>query len=331
MVGYGNPPWKAIVTRIYREVTKQRIFGPTKREQCMPDPHKRETGTRLPYGNLHIAILRGLVMEADEAILGKAFIGRWLEDDTSFLFFSEPYRMEVLELLKMRPDLELMEEHRFTYEEWHGGRLEPTRVERFLIIPPWENAEIEAGVIPIVLDPGVVFGTGLHPTTRDCLRALVFLRDRTLYESVLDLGTGTGILAVASALLGAKRVLAVDLNPLCAKTAEHNVELNQLKEVIQVMEGRVEDFAGWSADLIIANLHYDALTALTEAKVFQSSSWFIFSGLLRSQASRFTTRLRDCGLHLVREWDHENTWFTLLATPSFGHYPTKECPSESGS
>ena len=82
--------------------------------------------------------------------------------------------------------------------------------------------------LSILLDPGLVFGTGTHPTTRDCLDALELAAGSKKFNTVLDLGTGTGLLALAAAKLGSKGVVAADLNLLAAKTAERNVKLNHL-------------------------------------------------------------------------------------------------------
>jgi ribosomal protein L11 methyltransferase len=195
-----------------------------------------------PYQELHIYLIDGFIPEQDEATLGQGFIGRWIEGENSFLFFSEPAREKMDALLKSHPDLSLFEEHRFSYEEWQGSRLEPVRVDDFLIVPPWHKGEAGEDEIRIVIDPGVVFGTGTHPTTKDCLSALLYLRKQMRFRRVLDLGTGTGILSLAAALLGAEQVLAVDLNPLCVKTALRNAGLNGLKGIIKVIQGGRDSF-----------------------------------------------------------------------------------------
>lgn len=265
-----------------------------------------------PYGDLHVYLIDGVVTEAHETLLGEAFLGTWLEDETSFLFFSRPRREEVVELIEANPGLRLTEEHRFTYEEWHGGTIEPVRVERFVINPAWKRQPVDPGDLEIVMDPGVVFGSGLHPTTRDCLKALIHVQREEKLGSVLDLGTGTGILAVAAAMLEAHQVIAVDLNPLCVKTAMRNVRLNGLDGKIRTVRGKAEDFTDHKADLVIANLHYDVLGTLLDEGALRRSHWSIFSGLLRSQSEEFKTRLASAHMRIVREWDHEQTWFTLL-------------------
>jgi len=265
-----------------------------------------------PYRDLHIYLIQGRVNTAEEGLLGDAFLGNWVEDNSSFLFFSEPSHDIVSRFLESRPALTLIEDHQFTYEQWQGGGLEPFQVEHIHVVPPWRSRHVQAHEIKIVLDPGVVFGTGLHPTTRDCLRAMVHLGRSHAWKRVLDLGTGTGILAIAAMLLGGRESLAVDLNPLCVKTARHNVTLNGLQQRVKVLEGDVLDFAGEGADLVIANIHYDVMRRLLEKKAFLQKEWYLFSGLMRSQAREMKHLLTAKGLVVHREWNHEMTWYTLL-------------------
>ena len=265
-----------------------------------------------PYGDLFIYHLKGQVREQEELALGEHFQGNWVEDDASFLFFSVPSRQSVLTLIEKRSDMELIEDYHFTYEEWQGRALRPMRIGHFLIHPPWEEVDTEDKETEIIMDPGMVFGTGLHPTTQDCLRAMVHLREKSTLGSVLDLGTGTGILALAAALLGADNVLAVDLNPLSVKTARRNVRLNGLEDAIKVVEGLAEDFVKETADLVLANLHHDVLMKLLDTAGFLEKSWYVISGLLRSQVREIRGQLSELGLHVNQEWEQDGTWYTLL-------------------
>ena len=265
-----------------------------------------------PYGDLFIYHLKGQVREQEELALGEHFQGNWVEDDASFLFFSVPSRQSVIRLIQKRSDMELIEDYHFTYEQWQGSALRPMRVAHFLIHPPWEEADTDDQETEIILDPGMVFGTGLHPTTQDCLRAMVHLREESTLGRVLDLGTGTGILALGAAMLGAEKVKAVDLNPLAVKTARRNVQINGLEGSIEVVEGLAEDFAEETADLVLANLHYTVIVKLLNSPSFMKKSWYVVSGLLRSQVREIRYRLGEVGLHVIREWEREGTWYTLL-------------------
>jgi ribosomal protein L11 methyltransferase len=266
-----------------------------------------------PYDDLYIYHIKGRVTGRDELVLGNSFIGNWVEDDFSFLFFSSVSSGPVSELLKSRYDLELIDDYHFTYEEWQGGGFTSLKIDNFLIIPPWEEAKRISGEIRIMMDPGVVFGTGLHPTTRDCLKAISYVRNYCSFKRVIDIGTGTGILAIASAFLDVKEVLAIDLNPLSVRTAKRNVKLNKLQDVVTVIEGQAEDFLGESADLVIANIHYSVIKRLLGRKGFLQKGHFILSGLMRSQIRKIRDMAAKQKMKILKEWDYEMTWHTILA------------------
>jgi ribosomal protein L11 methyltransferase len=265
-----------------------------------------------PYKDLFIYLFSGRVSDEDERRLGEHFLGNWVEDETSFLFFSVPAPHIVSELLAKRPDLGFIEDHHFTYEQWQGSGLKPMVIEDFVILPPWEVSDRYKEERRIIMDPGMVFGTGLHPTTRDCLRAMVYLHRKSPFGRVLDLGTGTGILALAAVRLGAKQVLAVDLNPLSVKTAQRNVCLNQLEETIKVIQADAEDYACEPADLVVANIHYEVIAKLLVEKALLEKNWLVISGLMRSNVPEVKSRLEAFPVKIIREWGHDMTWYTLL-------------------
>ena len=264
------------------------------------------------YNDLYIYLIKGLVPREEESSLGSSFLGNWVEEDTCFLFFSETSSGIVSELLKRHSELQLLESYHFSHEEWQGAFSEPLRIDRFLIVPPWVESAAGPGETKILLDPGIVFGTGLHASTRDSLKALSYVHSRSDIKKVVDLGTGTGVLALASALLGAQQVLAVDLNPLCVKTAKTNIQLNRLESRIEVKEGRAEDFAEIPADLMLANIHWDVLKSLLAKEGFRKSRWIVLSGLMRSHARDLDSDLTRYGLRIVKTWEDEATWYTML-------------------
>lgn len=267
-----------------------------------------------PYRDLYIYLVDGPVASRFETGLGAAFIGNWVEGSQSFLFFSRPAFDEVKWLLGEAPGLTVMDEFRFTYEEWQGGGLDPARIGPFEIRPPWLKVGSCPDAVEIVLDPGVVFGNGLHPTTRDCLLALSHVFENvSKVDRVIDLGTGTGILALASAKLGARRVTAVDLNPLCVRTARANVRLNGLNGRVTVHEGKAEDHIVEETELIVANLHFELIKTLLDMGGFRSVDRVIISGLLRTQWREARHALMAGGYQIAREWDQEMTWFTIFA------------------
>ena len=133
-------------------------------------------------------------------------------------------------------------------ESWKA-QFTPLRIGRFLIRPTWSDARADPGLIEIVLDPGMAFGTGLHPTTQQCVEALstVALDGK----GVLDVGTGSGILAIAAAKRGATPVVAVDNDPLAVEAARLNTERNGV--LVPVAEASAIDVPG-RFDIVIANI-----------------------------------------------------------------------------
>ena len=132
-------------------------------------------------------------------------------------------------------------------EAWKA-QFTPIRVGRFLVRPSWSDAAV-SDAIEIVLDPGMAFGTGLHPTTQQALEALSTLPLET--KSVLDVGTGSGILAIAAAKRGASPVVAVDTDPLAVEAARENADRNGV--AIPIGSGSAADVPG-RFDFVIANI-----------------------------------------------------------------------------
>ena len=277
------------------------------------------TDARVPYRDLYIYYLDGPLANDKERDLGPHFLGNWLEEGNSFLFFSRPTRELIDGVVTKEKGLRLIDEFHFTYEEWQGGKIKPFTIPPFFVVPPWEDNQENSGGIKMLLDPGVVFGSTLHPTTRDSLTALATIYDRHCFDRVLDLGTGTGILAVAAALLGAQSVLAVDMNPLAVRTAIANVGLNGLEKRVEVREGRAENWMNHQADLVVANIHYEIISGLIQHKEFQNKRWFILSGLMRSHADKIRAALSQHDAEIIQEWNHEMIWHTFLGRGKGSH------------
>jgi ribosomal protein L11 methyltransferase len=268
--------------------------------------------THYSYQDLYIYYLEGSLKREEESHLGPTFLGNWAEKDSFFLFFTQPSKRLVQRIIDKDKRLRLIDEFHFTYEDWHGGKIKSHRVSRFLIVPPWEDRQQGDEELKMLLNPGVVFGTSLHPTTNDCLLALLEISDILLSCKVLDLGTGTGILAIGAALLGAERVLAVDNNPLAVRTAILNVKLNELEERIEVRECLAENIINTPSDLLIANIHYDIILKLVKDWRFIKAKYFILSGLMGSQARDIKVELSRYPVEIVHEWNNDMVWRTIL-------------------
>jgi len=127
--------------------------------------------------------------------------------------------------------------------------------QRLWITPTWDATVRPAGRLVIELDPGMAFGSGLHPSTQLCLMVLEdHLRGA---ERVVDVGTGSGVLSIAAARLGAAKVLAVDIDPVAVDVAQHNVAHNGVAEIVEVRAGDLLRGVEERADLILANLTAD--------------------------------------------------------------------------
>lgn len=270
-----------------------------------------------PYSELYIYHLEGR-LGPDAGSACDSFIGLWQEGESAFMFFSAPQPGEVHRLLSGQPQARLVDSYHMPYDQWQGALPAAERIGRLRIVPPWEtDAAVGEGDHPeelrLVLDPGVVFGAGTHPTTRDCLNALELALAGEAAGTMLDLGTGTGILAVAAARLGCPRVLAVDLNPLAARTALRNVNLNGLAERILVIQGRAEDAVSRPSDLVIANIHGEVMLRLLQTAGFRETPRLILSGLMRGEAKEVRRQLSVQGFDAAAEWTAEGVWHTFYA------------------
>jgi ribosomal protein L11 methyltransferase len=210
------------------------------------------------------------------------------------------------------PELKLLDEYEMTYAQWQGGNVEPVRIGRFLLNPTWIKASPGENDIAITLDSGVVFGNGTHTTTQACLEAIDIACSGGKAKTMLDLGSGTGILALAAARLGCEKILAVDYNYLAAKTARLNVSLNDLDNNILVVNGKAEEHLAVATDLLVANIHYDVMKELVRSEGFLRQKWFILSGLLRSESEKILGFLKSQPVLILKTWNQDEIWHTIL-------------------
>jgi len=264
----------------------------------------------IPYQTLYIYEISGTISDSRDFFKGD-FIGCWNEGEVSFLFFSKPHKEEV-ELFIKKKGVPLVSKNTLDYKAWQAGEeLRPFKVGNLVISPPWENGEVQEGEILVHLDPCVVFGTGYHPTTRTCLQALWEIYQKERPKKVLDLGTGSGILALAAAKWGAEKVLAIDCNELAVETALRNVLSNEESLRIEVKMGKAEDFIEEEADLVCANIHLQVIDSLLKKKAFFPKRWFILSGIFKKDEEEIERRFDRRSTQIVQRLQEKN-WLTLV-------------------
>lgn len=264
-----------------------------------------------PDTQLFIYYIEGEV-PAQQSIDDVSFIGNWVEENFSFLFFTRPAKEKVEEIVASQHELTLLDSYEMTYAQWQGGAIEPIRIGRFILNPTWIKASPGENEIDITLDSGVVFGNGTHTTTQACLEAIDIVCAGNKPKTMLDLGCGTGVLALAGAKLGCEKVFAVDFNYLATQTARLNVTLNNLEETIVVVNGRAEDFTATPSDLMVANIHYDVMKDIVRSEGFLNQKWFILSGLLRSESEKIIDYLKSQPVLILKKWNQDEIWHTIL-------------------
>lgn len=240
------------------------------------------------------------------------YLGTWLEEDLSFVFFQAPALEQIQAFLKSRPWLNLKDSFQMSYAEWLGHEMQVFQAAGWRIIPAWEP---EKATSPgdILLDPGLVFGSGQHQTTLACLQALEWILQQEGPQSVLDLGTGSGLLALAAARAGCGPVLALDLNPLAARTTRENISLNHLQDRVLALQARAQDYASQSTDILLANIHFQALKEIVGSGNLQNKKWIVLSGLLGSQGLEVHKLLQSTPeLEKLWTWSRQENWITLL-------------------
>lgn len=180
------------------------------------------------------------------------------------------------------------------------------------IIPTWEDYTPRADEMIIELDPGMAFGTGTHSTTILSIQAL----ERHLYpdDTVIDVGCGSGVLSIASALLGAKKVHAFDLDDVAVKSTQINVGLNQLDDRVIAEQSDLLNQVQVKADLIVSNILAEIIVR------FVKDAWdnliqgglFITSGIIQSKKEDVIEALKEQGFY-IEETDKMGEWVCIIA------------------
>lgn len=189
----------------------------------------------------------------------------------------------------------------------------PTKVSEHIVVKPtWEEYEASSEDKVIEIDPGMAFGTGTHETTSMCLKALEkYLKPE---QKVLDVGCGSGILAIGAALLGCNDALGVEIDTDAVEIAKSNVELNQLSNKVVVQYGDLTKGIDYKADIVVANLMADLVIMLTPdvAKHLNKGGYYISSGILNEKEAAVSEAIISAGF-TIEEVLHDGEWCCIIA------------------
>ncbi len=213
------------------------------------------------------------------------------------------------------PEVPKVETNRVAEEDWATAWMayyKPVEIgNRLAVKPSWEAYTPSDGRVVLELDPGMAFGCGNHPTTTMCMEYL----ERIIQggETVADVGTGTGILAITSAKLGAGRVLAVDLDEVAVKVARENVRLNMAEDKVEVLHGNLLDKINRQVDVVIANIVANVIIFLAPdvLRILKPGGYFITSGIIRFRAEEVREKLAQNGFSVL-EMKEDGEWVSYL-------------------
>jgi ribosomal protein L11 methyltransferase len=197
---------------------------------------------------------------------------------------------------------------------WRDG-YEPIRSGRLTIVPSWLDVPMGSDLV-IRLDPGMAFGTGLHPTTRACLELLQLVEP--MPTAVLDVGTGSGILALAALRLGASRAVGYDTDQLAVEASTANAQANDVGDRFRAVHGTLAELATELFPLVIANLVAAVLVELATRLAAHTAprGTLIASGIIESRSDEVEAALTAAGFEVL-DWITEGDWVTvrLVRTP----------------
>ena len=182
---------------------------------------------------------------------------------------------------------------------------------RFVVKPPWHSVRLKRSQISINITPGMAFGTGTHATTKLCIRALE-KRIKGGGISVLDVGTGSGILAIASAKLGADEVWGIDIDGVAVKDARENVKRNGVSGIVRIRKGSLGDVQKRFA-VVVANIDKRSLKKMRGPlfRHLKSQGFLILSGILEQEGDGIRQHYMEAGQSGWARMEREDGWVSL--------------------
>lgn len=178
--------------------------------------------------------------------------------------------------------------------------------EKLVIVPSWETYDNKDGRVVLNIDPGAAFGTGTHATTSLCLSLLENHIDSN--TTMLDIGTGSGILSIASVLLGAQKAIGVDIDAQSVKTAKENAEINNIADKCEFIVGDLADKISGKYNVICANIVADVIIKLFESveQFLEKDAVFIISGIIDIRKDDVLAAAKDKGFTILKECYKDN-------------------------
>jgi len=211
--------------------------------------------------------------------------GIWPEQPFYYLFYrfsAKDMTGPILEWLKLNPGWQLTSRYDLPYEKWQDISASQIELGPFRIAASPRHAN-EPGTTEIIIDPGVVFGSGVHPTTQGCLLAISEIFGAKEVHTAVDFGAGTGILAIACALAGAKSVLAIDRNPLALDVASRNARKNGVEAAIAFVQADGLGCLDIRPDLLVMNVEWPILEKMLDAGEWRNARRVVLAGFLESK------------------------------------------------
>ena len=188
----------------------------------------------------------------------------------------------------------------------------PEKVSRRLVVKPsWYDYQARPGELVLEIDPGLAFGTGTHPTTRLCLKLIeTYLKP---HDSVLDVGTGSGILMIAAAKLRARKVCGIDKDWLAVDIAKANLKRNRINsEKFALICGHLIEAINGSFDLVVANILTEEIIVLLDDihKVLKKNGFFLCAGILKENQNSVTDKLKTLDFKIINIYSKEE-WVAI--------------------
>ncbi|NLK63173.1 MAG: 50S ribosomal protein L11 methyltransferase [Fusobacteria bacterium] len=198
-------------------------------------------------------------------------------------------------------------------DSWKKYFLPEKITEKLVVKPTWQEYEANNGEEIIEIDPGMAFGTGTHPTTYLCMNMIEkYIKNS---DNVLDVGTGSGILMIASKKLGANKVCGVDIDDVAVKVATDNLKLNNIKETdFTVKKGDLINlFSNEKFQLVVSNILAEIIVSLLEdiKKVLEKNGIIILSGIIKEKLEIVKDKMKKMGIDIV-EIDTKEEWVVVV-------------------